>query len=80
MTDLHDLDDLIVAKLCDALGDSDRLDDLMAALLAGLGHVIASSAEGSSARASALCEQAAHQIFVQAGACAAMLSDLRRLP
>lgn len=79
MTRLHDLDDLIVAKLCDSLGDDDRLQDLMAALLAGVGHAIAASADGSSAKASTLCEQAAHQVFVQAGSCAAMLADLRRL-
>lgn len=79
MRDLHDLDDLIVAKLFEAHGDEARLQNLMAALLAGLGHVITAASEGSPAQASVLCEQMAHQVFVQAGACAAMLSDLRRL-
>ncbi|MBY0256226.1 hypothetical protein [Methylobacterium sp.] len=79
MTDLHDLDDLIAGKMFEAHGDAARLQDLMAALLAGLGLTIALASEGDPNAASHLCEQAAHQVFVQASENAAMAADMRRL-
>lgn len=77
MTRLHDLDDLISTKMFEAHGDPEQLQDLMAALLAGLGLTIALASDGDADTANGLCEQVAHQVFVQASANAAMASDLR---
>ena len=60
------LNELLASEIEDALGDEDRLKELMASLISGLGIAIAASSDGDMSRSGQICVDSARLLFTAA--------------